>query len=1322
MNWRKVLRRTALILGLLLAAIVAAGLLLLRTQWFHESVLSTIVERAQAQTGGTLKIESWNLRLHPLAIELDGIVLHGLEGSDARPLLTVEKLTVGLKPRALLDRKVELSELLIDRPVVDVRSSRKGESNVPSPPPSNTESNTTIWSLAVNRTLLTGGEIFYNDKKSQLDADLYNLKAEILFDPALSQYAGSVAYQNGTLQYGHYSSLPHALQARFSATPAGASLDSLLLTVGTSQIAAHGRLVNYKAPEVNAQYNIFIHTQDFSSFSPEVSPAGDVHIDGELQYRNVTGQPLLRLLSADGTVASHDLEAATTQARLAVSSLTARYRLANGDFTLSDIAAKVVGGRLQAELAVHDVQNLSSGEFRATLDRASIESAKLGIRRADLRRMPVTGTVNTSIRGSWSQNVRNIQALGDARVVAAVWESASERKSATPVDANVHFSYNGRNQSILLRETSVQIPAASAVINGEISNRSRLQIHAVSGDLHRLAELVAELHSGSGGSSPPINISGRATLDAAVEGSLARPRITGQLAAQDLEVQGSQWKTANIALSASPSELNVSQGSLVSARQGNLSLTAQIALENWSYQPSGAIQASLTARDISLAELEHLGTLQYPVAGVLSASISVHGSQLHPSGHGSLQIIRASAYDQPIQDLSIQFRTENDSIDSSLTLKSPAGTASGTLAFTPNTKTYNVNLQAPEIVIQKLHAVATKKLPVVGTLAFSAHGAGTLEDPYLEATLQAPILQIRETALNGLKAAINVDHRRAHLSLNSRVGLNASAAQAPNSNAAQAYMRADANIDLVGDFNTQASINTSRIPLAPLLAVYAPSVPEGFIGETEVHASVSGPLKHQSKLVAHLSIPTLTGAYQSLQFSNAAPIQADYADSVLVLRPAEIDGTDTSILVQGRIPVGNNAPISVNAQGNVNLELLALFDSEVQSRGSADFDVHGTGDLAHPSVQGKMQIKDAAFTTSTAPVGISKVNGTLDLSNQKIQIATLHGEIGGGQVSAGGSVTLRPTLQFNLALQGRSVRLLYPPGVRSALDADLTFTGDLKAAALRGRTLIQSLNFTPDFNISTFSSQFEAPSVPAATPTFSDNIKLAISVQSAQNLTARSPQLNLSGMANLRINGTAADPVVIGRVDLSSGELFFMSNRYELQRGIVSFNDPNQTRPVLNIQATTTVEQYNLTLTLTGPVDRLSTSYVSNPALPTADIISLIYRGQTTEEASAAGTSTDSILAGGIASEFSSGLQNLTGISSLQIDPLLGGNGTNPSARIAVQQRVTKNFLFTFSTDVTQPESDIILGQYQLTPRWSVTAERDQLGGISVDGQLRTKF
>jgi hypothetical protein len=141
-----------------------------------------------------------------------------------------------------------------------------------------------------------------------------------------------------------------------------------------------------------------------------------------------------------------------------------------------------------------------------------------------------------------------------------------------------------------------------------------------------------------------------------------------------------------------------------------------------------------------------------------------------------------------------------------------------------------------------------------------------------------------------------------------------------------------------------------------------------------------------------------------------------------------------------------------------------------------------------------------------------------------------------------------------------------------------------------------------------------------------------------------------------------------------------------------------------------------------GPLDKLTTSYTSDPPLATADIINLVARGKTTQESAASSQSTDSMIASQAASQVSSGVQKLAGISSLQIDPTMGGNNSNPSARVAIQQRVTKNFLFSFSTDVSQPGEEIVQGEYQINKRWSVSVSRDQLGGVSVDGRYHKRF
>jgi len=293
---------------------------------------------------------------------------------------------------------------------------------------------------------------------------------------------------------------------------------------------------------------------------------------------------------------------------------------------------------------------------------------------------------------------------------------------------------------------------------------------------------------------------------------------------------------------------------------------------------------------------------------------------------------------------------------------------------------------------------------------------------------------------------------------------------------------------------------------------------------------------------------------------------------------------------------------------------------------------------------------------------------------------------------------------------------------RSVLDGNLTWVGNTDSSTLNGRVLLDALSFTPDFDLATFADQFTGNAAGAAAPGLADTINLQVAVQSKENLTAASSQISLEGTASLNVTGTVANPVVTGRSDLTSGELFYRNVRYQLQRGIITFADPNETRPTMDVSVSTTVEQYNLTLNLRGPFDRLTTSYSSDPPLATADIINLIARGKTSSELAASSQSTDSIIASQAASQFSGSVQKLAGISSLQIDPTFGGNNQNPSARLAVQQRVTKNFLFTFSTDVSQPGNEIVQGDYQINKRWSVSVARDQLGGVAVDGRFHTKF
>jgi translocation and assembly module TamB len=259
--------------------------------------------------------------------------------------------------------------------------------------------------------------------------------------------------------------------------------------------------------------------------------------------------------------------------------------------------------------------------------------------------------------------------------------------------------------------------------------------------------------------------------------------------------------------------------------------------------------------------------------------------------------------------------------------------------------------------------------------------------------------------------------------------------------------------------------------------------------------------------------------------------------------------------------------------------------------------------------------------------------------------------------------------------------------------------------------------------------QFGGTVSPPPTQSFSDNMQLDIRVSTPNGIDLASRELSLQGAMNLNVRGTATDPVILGRINLSEGDLIFRGNRYLLEGATVDFVNPVRTQPVVNAAINTTIQQYNIAMRFEGPVDHLRTSYNSDPALPPADIINLLAFGKTTE-ASAANPNPPGILgaqsaiASAVAGQVTNRLQKIAGISQLSIDPTLGGTGTGQSAgaTVTIQQRVTSKIFVTFSTDVTSTERQVIQLEYRVTPKLSVSGTRDQNGGFAIDTRVNKQW
>src|SRR5262249_13036682 len=164
-----------------------------------------------------------------------------------------------------------------------------------------------------------------------------------------------------------------------------------------------------------------------------------------------------------------------------------------------------------------------------------------------------------------------------------------------------------------------------------------------------------------------------------------------------------------------------------------------------------------------VTDLQRLANAHYPFSGDLSADLSMHGSQLDPRGSGSLKIANARAYDEPIQRLALEFRAESSSVNSTLNVATNAASATIKILFILKTICYKLNVNSPGIVLHKLHAVQAKNLAMNGTLSLSASGQGTLDNPQLAASVQLPLLYIKDKAITGVKVEVRVANKQADL-------------------------------------------------------------------------------------------------------------------------------------------------------------------------------------------------------------------------------------------------------------------------------------------------------------------------------------------------------------------------------------------------------------------------------------------------------------------------------------------------------------------------------------------------------------------------------
>src|SRR5258707_14608517 len=357
--------------------------------------------------------------------------------------------------------------------------------------------------------------------------------------------------------------------------------------------------------------------------------------------------------------------------------------------------------------------------------------------------------------------------------------------------------------------------------------------------------------------------------------------------------------------------------------------------------------------------------------------------------------------------------------------------------------------------------------------------------------------------------------------------------------------------------------------------------------------------------------------YANVRLENTGPVHFRSTKNSLEIDPVTLRGTDTNLQIAGSVQFAGRRAVGLRLNGALDLRLLSGFVSDIDTRGPAQINASFEGTLDRPRITGRGHIENAFARAKDFPTGLRAIKGDMVFDATRLTLENMSAESGGGTLYLTGSVNYAESpLRYDVSVRTDRVRIRYPEGLSWLVGGSLRLTGTPAAGVLSGRVTIDRVTLTQGLEVAgMLVSAKQGISGPTTSSPYLRNLQFDVEALSAPDARMEWPGAQLQADANLRVRGTWEHPILLGHIHLLSGDLYFAGNRYRVTRGDLNFANPFRLDPVLNVEATTTIQQYEITLNFNGPASKLTLAYRSDPPLPANDIVTLLALGQTGQEA-----------------------------------------------------------------------------------------------------------
>ena len=1322
--------------------------------------------KARAQTEGSKFIDR-PMHIGKLSVHIargrfviEDLRIEGLT-PEARPWLTAKRIDISLAWKALWKREVLLDSIEMSDWKMVVESFPGGTHNWPriGGPPRAPRTGPRPVVTTLQSVNATRGEFVFDDHAARWGVVAPNVEVTA---GKVAEYSGRAQFHGGTVHFHAFEPMSAALSTSFRVQDGKIVLEDTTLSTDGAESELTGIIDAARWPEMFYQVQSKVHFPRMR----EIFFAGEnfsLHGDGEFSgtFRLFKGGRELKgnFYSPEAGLNDYrfqQLEGALEWVPDRFEVLRASSRFYGGRMQfkhlMTDLGRQGRRGRAKFSAEYQDVDLTAFTNFLETqglrlAGRATgtnLLEWPLGAFRDRAGGGIIRVTPSEAARIMGPELTEAHVAAAEARALDFTPFSNQLPLEPVPLRGSVKYSYTGNRVTIAAGE--VATADTFVTFHGETSfsgDAARLPFHVTSANWQESDRFLVALMTAFGAAARPVEMDGAGEFDGVMLGAFRRPRIEGRFhgramrafdvvwgdAEGDVVVQNAYADVKDVVIRRGDSTMNVS--GLFSLgfprRDGGEELNARITMTR---RP---VSDLLNAFDIE----------DYPVEGALSGEFEVHGPYTRPFGTGRMTIDEGVAYDERFATASAGLRFEGTGVrlDAIRLVKGP-GRVTGA-AYVGWNGTYSFNAEGRGITVESLDLTTFPDLPAfTGVLGFTADGSSTFADPRYDVKVNVQDLFFGAEGIGEVSGRLSI-----------RNELLTYEVEAASSRLAASGTGRVALDDEHGD--AELMFRVSDTSLDPYVRVFKPDLSPYTTAIASGTIRVVGELYDTTALHVSTTVEQLDLRLVDYRLRNQGPIQLAVDGQTVRLDGMRLVGDDTALDLTGSIDLARQA-LSLQANGAANLAVLQGFLPDVRSSGRADVSALIGGTTARPIVSGQALLTQGRVRHFSFPHALEDLNGVVAFNASGIRLddpsytTGLNGRLGGGVVKFSGRIGMigyAPS-EFDVIVTGDDMRLRFPEGMRSVVDATLALQGPATAPMLTGTVSVASASWTSGFGstASIFSTAADTSGLPQPAGALASPstlpLRYDVRIIAPSTLHIENNQAEIVASTDINLRGTFDRPLLLGRAEIDRGDVRFEGRRYQVTRGSLDFTNPNRIQPFFDVEAETRVrvpgQTYRVTLRLTGTTDRMQPTFESDPPLAPMDVLTLLFSDSAPtgdievaslqqpnqREQEILQARATRALTGALSEEVGRVVEQTFGVDTFQITPLLmdpyqdtSRLTVNPAARVTIGKRISERVYLTYARSLSSTRLDeIILLEYDQTDRlgWVLSQNEDRTYALEV--------